>query len=534
MPTPPETTPRGTDEESKPKEAAEESEPKAEAEAEAVPAACKAFGKGRKNLKGAFEKAAPKLQDIGKEKEKGKSIADVARSLMDAKAEWEASIAEAETEEQQKFEAYLASKRSASAGASSGFGSLMRISRSRFSRRASATSDPAESASDKKMSKAIGASKALGVFTPKFRFGMRRQHPTSKTAELGAKLRLAEARRKLAADSAGGDGVDDRLNASLTTLIRAAQAEAKVDTSEKAADTLAAGAKRASMVAQNLAHSAAAESLKRKQQAAADEAAYLRMLVREGRWSELRQHLKEEAIESKNAVKQKLKDLWATAQEEHSIIGAIYPSDVGEGVNMGTSLSDAQMSQIFWNTLVLEMTMLIFTFPPAPPPGEAEESGGGFSPISIIINGAIVVVPCCIAAIVFRKVFIWGNKGRNNKLKKERKVAAVTKVGQPIIKAHGRKQGITGKKIRNKIQFWTAWFIVFFIYVICLFVIMIIGATQLGNEVMNDFLTGWGVAMVFTWFFVEPLEVVALVFFPWIFENKYVATFYYYYKEYLM
>jgi len=174
--------------------------------------------------------------------------------------------------------------------------------------------------------------------------------------------------------------------------------------------------------------------------------------------------------------------------------------------------------------------MLAFTFNTGPDSG----GGGGFNPVLVITEAAIVVVPCCIGAVVFRKIFIWGNHGRTTKPKKERKAAALTKVGQKVTSKKTKKRGITGKRIRGICQYWTAWVIVFGIYLTCLLMMIMIMATKFTPENTNGFMLSWGVAMATAWLIMEPLEVVALVFFPQIFENKYIAQARTIYKDYFL
>ena len=67
---------------------------------------------------------------------------------------------------------------------------------------------------------------------------------------------------------------------------------------------------------------------------------------------------------------------------------------------------------------------------------------------------------CCVAAIIFRRIFLWGNKGRNSRLKKEWRAAAMTKAGQKVHSAKRKKRGITLKRCLGICRYWCASLIV--------------------------------------------------------------------------
>ena len=130
-----------------------------------------------------------------------------------------------------------------------------------------------------------------------------------------------------------------------------------------------------------------------------------RRLAREGKWKELTIHT---AAGARQSVKRGAQHGWDIARSEHSIVSLLYPADVDTS---GTNLSDEQIVQIFWNTLVIELAVMALIHKP---------SDGGLSPVTMAIEGLIVVGPVAACAVITRLVFRWGNRGRKVKLKRER------------------------------------------------------------------------------------------------------------------
>ena len=137
------------------------------------------------------------------------------------------------------------------------------------------------------------------------------------------------------------------------------------------------------------------------------EASEARRLARERQWSDL---AKLAADDAKTRLARGAKAGWNIARTEHSIISFLYPVDVDTS---GTNLSDEQMVQIFWNTMILELALLAVLHSPSDP-------GANIQPIKLVIEGLIVVGPCIACTVITRCVFRWGNRGRKLRLKRER------------------------------------------------------------------------------------------------------------------
>ena len=137
------------------------------------------------------------------------------------------------------------------------------------------------------------------------------------------------------------------------------------------------------------------------------EASQARRLARERQWSDL---AKLAADDAKSRLKRGAKAGWHIARTEHSIISFLYPADVDTS---GTNLSDEQMVQIFWNTMIVELALLAVLHSPS-------DAGASIQPLKLIIEGLIVVGPCVACAVITRCIFRWGNRGRKLRLKRER------------------------------------------------------------------------------------------------------------------
>jgi len=235
-----------------------------------------------------------------------------------------------------------------------------------------------------------------------------------------------------------------------------------------------------------------------------------------------------------------MSNLWSTARDEHSIVSMMYPKDIEV---TGVNLSDMQIAQIFWNTLMLEMVMLSFIFTP-PAPGE---SSGGFSPIAMIIEACIVVGPCVAGAVLFRYMFRWGNRGRRLRPKRERNVVSHGKLARALqLKAEGATAIARGteqagieeeaskdrrskrmrrvRRTRDAIRYFSGWAMVLFVYLVCILVLLILASQKIGPDSFNTFMLTYGTAVMTAWAIVEPLEICLIVFFPFILDNDYVAN----------
>ena len=112
-----------------------------------------------------------------------------------------------------------------------------------------------------------------------------------------------------------------------------------------------------------------------------------RRLAREGKWKELTIHT---AAGARQSVKRGAQHGWDIARSEHSIVSLLYPADVDTS---GTNLSDEQMVQIFWNTMILELALLAVLHSPSDP-------GANIQPIKLVIEGLIVVGPCIALSLI--------------------------------------------------------------------------------------------------------------------------------------
>ena len=82
-------------------------------------------------------------------------------------------------------------------------------------------------------------------------------------------------------------------------------------------------------------------------------------------------------------------------------------------------------------------------------------------------------------------------------------------------------------------RFWGAWALAFSGQLIQMVMCLIYG-DKLGPEHTKQFLTQWAITLGMQTLAVEPIEICLLVFFPWLFENKYVAKLRAAYKDYMM
>ena len=49
-----------------------------------------------------------------------------------------------------------------------------------------------------------------------------------------------------------------------------------------------------------------------------------------------------------------------------------------------------------------------------------------FNIVAMLVEACLVVAPVCVCAVLFRRLYEWGNKGRKLKLKRERKVGILS------------------------------------------------------------------------------------------------------------
>merc|ERR1712060_858009 len=144
-----------------------------------------------------------------------------------------------------------------------------------------------------------------------------------------------------------------------------------------------------------------------------------------------------------------------------------------------------------------------------------------------------------------------GNKGKKQKIKRERKVAsnevvgtkvAAAKVGEskwdklrklqsqppPAVTPPKKKRGLercpSKRTLIRNARLITSWCVVVFSIITMYLMLMIFASQTFGPEKTNEFLMSWMTAAALAWLVVEPLEVVILVCFPSLLNNKYVAN----------
>eukprot|EP00965_Chrysotila_dentata_P223133 6193400-Pleurochrysis_carterae.AAC.2 len=80
------------------------------------------------------------------------------------------------------------------------------------------------------------------------------------------------------------------------------------------------------------------------------------------------------------------------------------------------------------------------------------------------------------------------------------------------------------KVLLGRLQYYTAWLLVLVVYLICIIFLLVLTSVKIGVDDTQSFLLSWYAAMMMAWVVMEPIEVGALVFFPFIFENKCIAN----------
>ena len=165
----------------------------------------------------------------------------------------------------------------------------------------------------------------------------------------------------------------------------------------------------------------------------------------------------------------------------------------------------------------------------------------------MIIEGFIVVGPCAAGAVLIRLIFKWGNKGRRARVKRERSIAVPlehvqqqkqSKAGELSEKEKkARKRGrrrMGMRALRGACRYWTAWAIVVGAHVAAMLTCMIFSSQSFGESGTQVFLVTWATTLGIQLGMIEPMEVAALVFFPRLFDNKYVGKAREIYKDYFM
>jgi len=332
--------------------------------------------------------------------------------------------------------------------------------------------------------------------------------------------------------AAPAPSLKDRLRASIAT----------VSTPEQPNAALGARSRRNSNAATNmLVRRVSEELVAMKRRAASSEAAIEgRALIKEG-------DVLGFAALSLRLFRQRcrfyVRKLVSTAREEHTIVSFIAPHFSIDPKSL--LLSDTQISQIFWNCVVLEMVMLSLLYSP-PQPGASTK----FSPFALILKACIVGGPCAASAVVFRWLFRWGNRGRRHLQKKQpedhffirmhqaptvqrresqpKMEKSASRISRELVaeRALDKKLALAKRKkvLLGRLQYYTAWLLVLVVYLICIIFLLVLTSVKIGVDDTQSFLLSWYAAMMMAWVVMEPIEVGALVFFPFIFENKCIAN----------
>jgi len=224
--------------------------------------------------------------------------------------------------------------------------------------------------------------------------------------------------------------------------------------------------------------------------------------------------------------------LITVTRSEHTIVSFMYPNE--DEVDLG-QLTDMQIAQIFWETLLLELTMLAFLFDPT------DEGGGTI--ITTIRDTMIIVTPCCVAAMLFKQLFRWGNAGYRRRQKRENKRALQTIVekGQDRAKKRGSKRAsrelrkslntaASKRKTKGRRRFhfrcrtpryWkitVAWIFVVLVNLVCA-MSCIVFAAGFGNEQTGQFLADYFTGIMYSYGIIEPFQILLLVFLPFLLDG---------------
>jgi hypothetical protein len=266
-----------------------------------------------------------------------------------------------------------------------------------------------------------------------------------------------------------------------------------------------------------------------------------------------------------------LSKFFATMRSEHTICSFVYPLEEETSV-----VTDPQVVQIFWNAFMTEVMITAFLFDAE---GDDDEP---VSPIRMIILAVFGAGTLVAMAMLNRAIFRWGNRGRRfkrgerelkrahrrltkqavkvdkaappkgqnfkfrNGLNRMRSGANRNLLGGESKKEYARQQRSPHQRIRmclNETQWGLAWFANFFIYfLMCWFSLTYASlwtsvpywqmkgvsvteerAKELGREKTDEWLLGLLQGFWFGVGILEPIEVMAIVLLPFLFDNSCVA-----------
>jgi len=230
--------------------------------------------------------------------------------------------------------------------------------------------------------------------------------------------------------------------------------------------------------------------------------------------------------------------LWSTFQSEHTIVNFAAPPDDEE------ALTDAQVIQIFWNTLSMELftVCLLWSGP----------DSGPIQVVSVVLTGTMAAGLCFTGIFIARRVFRWGNRRRRTRLGDAARSAASTvsnwarsclagcgcctgggRDGQSKQDAAALAAIAPGETLRRKAELKRrsermyrlrsaiAWTFNLTIFVVTITLVYVYGR-MFGRDETNAMISSWLLASGQTWCIFEPAQVVLLVLLPWCFANKYM------------
>lgn len=209
--------------------------------------------------------------------------------------------------------------------------------------------------------------------------------------------------------------------------------------------------------------------------------------------------------------------LWRALRREHTLVSFAAPPEDDE-----EALSDAQVTQIFWNTLALECFCVALLYADS-----ADDEP--FSIFSLFVEGAIAAGICLVAIFVARRVFRWGNRRRHGGgCRWVRRLRAFVLGSPPPAPANSRAAADTldkeqAARRRTVCAYRTrtalAWAFNLAIFLVAEVLVYAYGHS-FGRRKTVAMLTSWAMASGQTWIFVEPLQVFLIVSLPFIFDRQ--------------
>jgi hypothetical protein len=239
-------------------------------------------------------------------------------------------------------------------------------------------------------------------------------------------------------------------------------------------------------------------------------------------------------------------NLYNAARSEHTLLNFVAPPDDEEAI------TEAQVVQIFWNTLSVELVILCLMYEPAEPGGEEEP----MPLVTTFIGGTIAAGTAFGSVFLTRRIFMWGNSrltrpskllARIRRVRKrltrgvgaEKTVESAPRKGQAIwrdlhalhraggkgigaIDVHRaanlalkQKRVQMGRRSKRSYHARTmlAWAAALACFTVCAMMAVVYGRL-FGPSRTNDMLLGWLLATGQTWAVLEPLQIVIVAALP--------------------